>query len=319
MSCSRYIALSLLLLGASFFTFPGFARCQQTQPAAKSSAPAAPAPPKADPKADETINQLLAQLDPKKIGWMDTKYSLQASVQGAILRAEGRYLLGPDYRVRMELGVKIGKLEGNLLTVCDGTTVWNTMHIGGEHRGTNRWDLKTVLAALNAPGSGPQLAEEFSKSQALLGLFPLLKSLRQNMVFTKQESDPKGGLKLTAVWSPETTKTVAPPNGQWPLLVPRKAYLYIGTLEGKKLWPYRIEFWGPAMLRGDDSLLVEMQFRDPKILRPDEAEAKRLAQACTFDPGKLEVAERTKFMTDSIGQLRLQQGARPPATNPPGK
>jgi hypothetical protein len=319
MSCSRYIALSFLLLGASFFTFPDFAHCQQTQPAAKSSAPAPPAPPKADPKADETINQLVAQFDPKKIGWMETNYSLQSSIQGAVLHIEGRYLLGPDYRVRMDLALRIGKAKSDLLTVCDGTTLWNTVRIDGEHRGTNRWDLKTVLAALNAPGSGPQSVEEFAKSQALLGLLPLLKSLKQNMVFTKQEPDPKGGLKLTAVWSPDVTKSVAAPNTQWPLLVPRKAYAYVGTLEGKYLWPYRIEWWGPVVLRGDDVLLLEMQFRDPKILKPDDAAAKRLAQECSYDPGKDEVVDRTKAIIDQLAHFRMQQGARPPTTSPPGK
>jgi hypothetical protein len=320
MSCSQYIASSLLLAWLTLLSLPGSVLCQQSQPAQKTPLPPPP-PPKPDAKAEETVKQLIAQFDPKTMGWYDTRFSEQARIQGATLRADGRYILGPDYHVRLDLEVKLGKSQGNQTTVCDGKTIWNQTRIAGEHRETNRCDLQTTMAALSAPGTGSQFVENFSKSQAFLGLLPLLQGLHQNMVFTKQEPgrwQNQDVLKLTAVWSADLAKGVHAANPQWQL-VPKRMVLYVGTLPGKKLWPYRIEWWGPATLQNDDSLLLEMEFRDPRILKRDD-KAAELGKQCTFDPGNTEVIDRTKEIGERLAQIRMQQQqSRPTPGNAPGK
>jgi hypothetical protein len=305
----RYAAILSLILLFGLLIYSSRAFCQQSQPPAKPAA-AAPAPPKADAKADETIKQAIEQLDPRKLGWVDTKIWQESKLQGATLQTDGRYVSGPDYRLRTELTVKLGNMEGNLLAVCDGTYYWNRLRIGKEDKGVNKWEFKTIRTALQAPGTNAQFVEEFYKSQAFLGLLPLLESLRQQMIFIKQEPASLQGRemqKLTAVWSPEVSKAIVAPNSPWQLLVPQKCFIYLEKLEGKIAWPYRIEWRGPVTIRGDDSLLLQMEFRDPKILKVGSKEAQALMQLCTFDPRDAHVTDRTKEIAEQISQIQALQ------------
>jgi hypothetical protein len=96
-------------------------------------------------------------------------------------------------------------------------------------------------------------------------------------------------------------------NNSWPLLMPRKCYVFVGTLENKTLWPYRIEWWGPVLIRGDDVLLLEMEFREPRIVKADSNQAKAFLQECTFSPGAAKVTDRTRERIDGIKQIRMFQ------------
>jgi hypothetical protein len=289
--------LPLIFLTGSLL-FPVFAACQQPQPPAKQAA-APPPPPKADPKADEIFKQALDHLDQR-----------------------------PRFRLYADVIVKLGNMDGQMLTVSDGTAYWSRMRIGDLDKGVNKWDVKAVQAALKAPGMDSRLLDEFYKNQAFLGLLPLLQSLRQQMVFIRQEHVSFQGRemqKVTGVWSPDVSRAIAPPNSPWPPLVPQKCAIYFTKLEGKVEWPYRIEWWGPLTARGEDTLLLQMEFRDPKILKADSPDAKSLMQVCTFNPGTSPVMDRTKDITGQLGQIQAMQEkakadkdkAAPPPT--PGK
>jgi hypothetical protein len=325
MSCSRYFAFVWSLLWIALLFFPFSADCQENQPANKSGTPPPAPEPKEDPKAKETLKRAIEQLDSQKLGWVETRVWQQASIQGVALQGDGRYVLGPGHRFRTDLAMKIGNMEGNLLMVCDGATVWTRMRTGKEAKGLSKWNFEAVRAALEAPGIPKELIEDFYKTQALLGLVPLLQSLDRQLVFTSQEKvrwQNRDVLKLTGVWSANVRKVFIDPNAPWPLLVPHKCHLYLGTLEGKILWPYRIEWLGPVLIRGSDAQLLQLEFRGPRILKPSDKAAEKLIQLCKFQPGNETVMDRTKEICDQLNLMRQgQQSAKPPAgsSSKPGK
>jgi hypothetical protein len=288
------------------------ALAQQVPPTAPAPAPAQP-PPKADPAAERTINEAIDLLNPKQPGWLETTLRQQVHAQGLSFAADGRYLSGPDQRLRLELTVRLGSALGVLLVTSDGSTVWESVQIGKGERFISKWDLKKVQEILNSPGSLPQLREQFYRSRAFAGVVPLLQNIRDQMTFTKQEEavwQNSNVIKLTAVWSANVSKNVAPQGNLWPPMAPRMCRLYLG--KDAPHWPYRLEWLGPTSARAEDSLLMEMEFLQPRFTAANEKLPTDYSRQFTFDPGKdAKVLDRTQEVTDFLTlQIRNQPKAR---------
>jgi hypothetical protein len=264
----------------------------------------------ADEQATKTLKVATDLLDAKKLGWFETNLWQRVENLGLAYESEGRYCGGPDQRMRLDLAVKIGKTVGRLAIVSDGATVWNTTTVGSTPPALSRWDLKRINEVLSAPGTSPQLRQQFYREQFFAGLAPLILSLEQHMTFTKQEMETWKGhavYKLSATAPEATGKQTA----AWPPYVPRTSRCY---LDKTTLWPYRLEWWGPISADGEDHLLTQIEFRDPKFYK-DTGVPKELANLFQFDPGKAQVIDQTQTMTDLLTHQRmsLQQPARPAA------
>jgi hypothetical protein len=323
--------LLLPVLAASLLLLSG-AHAQQPTPPAKPAPVPAPkpdatppkadaakpaiAPPKADPEATKTLEQALELIDPtKRLGWIETKVWQQADVQGLRFQAEGRYLAAPNNRLRLDLKVRVGGTDGEMQVVSDGSTVWQALKAGSGERVVTRWELKKVLDTLTAPGTMPQLREEFFRGQMFAGAAPLLENLQKQMTFTKQEParwNNQDVLKLTGVWSSDVVKAITAQPDQWPYFLPRTCHLYLDT---KTLWPYRLEWWGPSPPQPQDGLLLEMEFREPKLHKADEPTPPGFADAFKFEAGKSQVVDQTKDLTDQL-KARAQQMALQKKTSP---
>jgi hypothetical protein len=291
-------ATALLLTGA----------LGQQSPPSPQTSPPAPPPPKADPAALHTLNQAIEQLDPAKLGWLETKLRQQVHAQDLSFEAGGHYLAGPDHRLRLELTVHLGSTEGTLRVISDGTTVWEEVHIGkGEHL-ISKWDLKKAQEMLNSPGTLPQIREQFYRSRSFAGVVPLLQNVRDQMTLIKQEEaewQKRKVLKLTAVWSADVSKSWAPQGNSWPPLMPRVCRLYLE--KEAPHWPYRLEWLGPASPRGEDSSLMEMEFLQPQIRAASEQPPPGYSRQFTFNPGEAKVVDRTQEVTAFIAsQIRNQ-------------
>jgi hypothetical protein len=287
---------------------------QQVPPAAQSPAPAAPAP-KADPAAERVIREAIDELDPNKLGWLETKLQQQVYAAGFSFKADGRYLSGPDHRLRLDLTVHVGGTDGVLHIISDGSTVWEEVYVGkGEHF-ISSWDLKKVQEKLHNPATLPQIAEQFYRSRSFAGVLPLLQNIRDQMTFIKQEEaewQKHKVVKLTAVWSADVRKKWTPQDGSWPPLLPRSCRLYLGKTAPH--WPYRLEWFGPNAPQGEDSLLMEMEFLNPQITSATEKAPLRYRGLFTFDPGKAKVVDRTKQISDLVA---LQVQNQPKAVTKP--
>jgi hypothetical protein len=308
---SRFLPLPLLTGSALLLTA---ALGQQNSPTPKPApSPQKPADTKADPAAEKTLQAAIDLLHPTKLGWVETKVWEQVEAQGFSFEAQGDYLAGPDHRLRQDLKVHLGGSEGRSLIISDGNMVWNVVTVGKAEPVITKWDLKKVSEPLNNTNVSPEFAQSFFRAYSFAGIVPLLQSIRQQMVLTKQEEEEWNKhqvYKLTAVWSAELNKRLAPqPSNPWPVLVPRLCRIYLDRQA--PYWPRRVEWWGPASQGASDTLLMQLEFRDPKFTPRDSAMPDRFARAFTFDPGKAEVVDRTQEMTANMAvQLSRQQPMR---------
>lgn len=294
------VAVILLLAGAFG---------QQQAPPRNPTIPPPPSsykPPQPDKAATDTLAAAIKQLDPIQLGWVETSFRQQANLQGLMFQAAGKYLAAPDRRMRLDLQVRLGTNVGKLEVVSDGTTLWESRQIGPGAPTVMHMAWKKVLEGLQGQPGVEQARDEFFQYQSFMGFVPLLQSIQQRMTISGQEKMTRDGremTRLTATWK------AAPPPEQWPAYLPRQCYIFLTTVGEKKIaWPERLEWWGPDAPGGKELvLLLEMEFRDPKIGQTLPAEqAARLFQV---NAGTGE--DRTSQMVEGI-KARAQQIAAQP-------
>jgi hypothetical protein len=312
-----FAALALLLTGAlAQQPAPTPPPSQPPQKPVAGPTPTTPAPtPSGDDKAAETMRIASEAVDARKLGWFETTLWQKVDTHGLTYQAEGRYLGGPNQRLRLDLQVKLGTGSGKATLVSDGATLWDVTTVGTETPTIVRLDLKRINEVLNTPGTPPQLRDQFYRDRYFAGLAPLMQSLRQQMVFKKQEVTQWNKHEVYMLSGVATEYVKMADGSPWPPFVPRTCRCY---LDKQTLWPHRLEWWGPTGQGGEDALLVQMEFRDPKFPKGENAPA-GWAQLFKFDPGKAQVLDSTQNLTEQIARIRMQpsQPAAPP-TPPQG-
>jgi hypothetical protein len=255
-------------------------------------------PLKSDPAADQALGRALERVDPKHFDWLKTTLWQQLDVQGLTFQAEGTYLVGKSGEVHLDLRLHAGSAGGSLEVRSNGKTVWEVTRIGSQPPSVTKTELGKALNLLAAPNLA-QKREEFLQSQSFVGgLVPLLTALKKQVAFTERQDARWGSravILLTGTWMNPGFE-----EKDWPESMPRRCRLY---LDAETYWPLRIEWWGPAGGRSDDTLLMQLEFRNPEY--PDtkdvdrkqftlnarefvdgtascEAKAKKLVQASTL-------------------------------------
>jgi hypothetical protein len=281
-------------------------------PPSPADPPALPPQAPPDPEAVRLLDQALAALAPERVRWAEAAVWQRVSVRGLAYEAEGRYLLGPDHRLRLDLRTRVGRAEGELRVVCDGATLWQATRLsGGPWANVRRLDVNEVRALLDSPGVGPEAREQFLQAQGLAGPHPLLQGLRQRLTWVRKEAVRRNGRawhKLTGTWSEEAAREWAPPGQPWPEGLPRQCRLY---LDPQTLWPGRLEWWGPDRPRVGEVALLQMEFRDPVLNRA--LTAAECAREFAFDAGAAPVSDRTREVADQLrgAGRELPAGAGP--------
>jgi hypothetical protein len=272
--------------------------------------------PKPHPEGTKILEEAVRVLDPKNHDWLETAFWQQADLQGLTFQADGKYLSGPNYRLRLDLKVHLGDSVGNMLVVSDGTTMWERFQMGKSDRGeVRKMDLKKVLETVNSPNMIDQVRNEFFQNQSLAGVAPVLKNIQQQMIVTRLESSTWQGkniVQLTLVWSEGTTKSFYSPNVPWQSFLPRQCVLSLAA-DPKSRWPYRIEWWGPAGSADGDALLFQVEYRNPKLNQPPAKE--QWEELFTFNTEKMQVIDRTKNEIEHLKNRRnqlAQQGNKAP-------
>jgi hypothetical protein len=306
------VACTALLLAGSFGTVSPSVPSHQDQPpepvvSALPASLALPLPTAPDAEAGAAVDRALALLDPKRLVWLDTRVWQQVHAEDVTCEADGRFVAGPGCRFRLDMATHRGNTDGTMQVVSDGRTLWQTTRIGkGSWTKPSRVRLTEVLALLDRPDTPPGVREEFFQSQGCGGLPTLLPSLRQRMDWVRKEAVRRNDryfIKLSGTWTSAVAASLAPVAKSWPPHMPRSCRLY---LDPESAWPHRLEWWGPDPARGDEVLLVEMEFRDPVLNRALTADQ----CASTFRPDADEqsmpdvTADVTQRLKAHIAQLR---------------
>jgi hypothetical protein len=268
------------------------------------AAPQLPAEPIEDVEADLTLDRAAAALMPERVAWLECAIRQKVELPGLHYESEGRYLLAPGYRYRLEVQTRGTGVPGTLLWVSDGANVWQATRVGdGAWESVSRLSLPEVLDALRGPGTPPRVRSEFLNGPTFGGVGPLLYTLRTRLMWIGHEVVHGGGgeqVALTAVWPPALLRDLAPPERPWPVGLPRVCRLW---LDAKSLWPNAVEWWGPGP-KGGDVLLARTEYFNQAVNRPLAPEV--CSRAFTFDPGAAPVADRTGQVTADLA-ARAQQ------------
>src|SRR5205823_5791448 len=188
----------------------------------------------------------------------------QADVQGLVFQCDGLFVYGPNFRLRLDLNLRTGESGNRTETYCDGNTRWEVRHEPGRKPEARRLDWAKVNQVVNQSGVPAQDREQILSSLGFSGVLPLLKSLRQDLTLTKQEKarwNDRDVFKLTGVWKSEVLRMPIP-TAQWPGSMPRQCVLF---LDSKTSLPYRLEWWGPTAQGAPDSILLQLEFRNPTV------------------------------------------------------
>lgn len=246
----------------------------------------------------------------------------QVTLNDRTYRAEGRYLqlaLKPgDWRMRLELTLKVGDSEGSLLEVCNGSVLQTRTEIdpggSGKKKRENkelRISRRNVQEILDAARKSGDFSEETETnlltSLGLGGLPALLASLEQDMKLgpPKEESiRDRPVIVLTGTWSEAVASRFRAPGspaapGLLPPTVPDQVRLYLDQQTG---FPYRILYLKKLPNREVMKPMLTLDFRDVVL---NEA----IAQA-EFEyepPAGIESVDETNFY---IQMLAPQAGAK---------
>jgi hypothetical protein len=211
---------------------------------------------------------------------------------GRSFKAEGRYLqMGlrdGDWKMRMELAIKIGSANGSLLEVCDGELLWIRTDIDTGRKKDNpeggKKDLRdtrinrcNVVKILNAAKKLPDKTYEKTiiTSLGLGGLPALLAALEQTMEFTSVKDGTlrdKPMLVIEGTWSEPFAKRLRgsmqpgqPGAGLLPPTAPDSVKIYIDRETG---FPHRISYLKKIAGRDVHRQMLTLDFLDVEINQP---------------------------------------------------
>lgn len=265
--------------------------------------------PKADAEGTKLLAEAIKELDPKQAGWLQTKFWLQGDAQGLTYQGDGLLVLGPEHRLRMDLNVQLGTGKGELQMFSDSKVFWEALKIGTLSPIIKKVVLTEAEKGVAGLSTGRSVLDESYSVQGFNGIYPMLAAIQERMVVTGRENTTRQGrpaTRLTLNWSLENEQqarnVLSPQTGQqpgvWPAHLAQQCVVYLERVDsGKRLWPARIEWWGPSPPRTGNVLMLQLEFRDPKF---DPLTPEQCARLFHFDPGHAEVVDMTKPYAENI-------------------
>lgn len=241
-----------------------------------------------------------------KAAWVETTFRHHLHGRHLLYAAEGKHIVAPQRKASLyECRVKLGNASGLLQIFCDGERVWRILE-NGPSRDIRTYPLARLLEArekidktLLGPERTAQLLRDDDAEHGFLGLRGILEEMKERLAWSRAEvvAGPQNRplYVLEGEWSKAYLDKLAPPRKEgtgtdlrelWTkrtgfIHVPRRCRLHLGQ---DNLWPYRIEWWGPAVPEGKDELLVSVEYSDP-ILKPTVPDT-QIAQV--FQPSEVD-------------------------------
>jgi hypothetical protein len=244
----RYPLLVLPVLACSSFLFTAVLNRESSS--GLRGAHEAP-PEKGLPAGEELLARAVAELAPDKMSWLETAVWQQIQGEDGRYVAHGRYLTAPGQRQRLELQVRIGKTEGKLLLVCDGSTLCQATRVGQAAPVLFQEPFKPPPQAPGHETGTATSQETFLSDLGNGGLDRVLQSIRQHL--TKPQV-------RRASWKGQPVFRI---QGGWRADLPAAPRTCTVLLDARTLWPHRIEWSGDE---GRDSWQIEL--REPLVNQP---------------------------------------------------
>jgi hypothetical protein len=216
--------------------------------------------------ARQLLDDAVATYQPARVPWQQAQLWQRVRTDGGTRELQGRYLMGPDSRLRLELGVQVGKTRAELLLVGDGQRLWQRQRVGSAEPVVTQAELPVMPKDHPAPAAF--LAERTrGLHQMSFGVSTLLALIRDGGQGWQGKSGRWAGgavLHLNASWPGAEDQAEFATEG---LRAPPRAKRVCVFLDAATLWPQRVEWWGETA-DGDPVPVVEMEFRAPVLNQP---------------------------------------------------
>lgn len=249
----------------------------------------------AETPGKDLLDQVIDGLGPERLQWL--QFTVVQKMFEENFTTEGRYVIGPGQRLRLEMKVKGAEASSNVLVVSDGQELYKA-----------RWSddeaPKATKVHLPEPESGtdPKTAREqrdlFLQREGFGGLCTLLAQIRETHTDLVQQTgtcQSRKAIRLSAACPTDESKLKSLPNH----MRARRCAIYV---DAETRWPFRIEWLGAPKPADPLVVLMRMEFRDPVLNQPlSVAECARVFR-CPY-----EVVEEPVVATEE--KLRLEEEA----------
>jgi hypothetical protein len=274
-----------------------------------------------------------------KVDSITAKIVEKVDVLEKTFKAEGRYVqLGlreGDWKMRLELTVRIGNTSASLLEVCDGELLWTRSELDSARKKEKGDGAKTeaakkeltnttitrlnVVKVLNAAKKLPEKSYEkvLITSLGLGGLPSMLSGIEQAMRFTSVKDSTLRDLPVVVVegtWKDDIAQKIKgnPQPGQagaglMPATAPDSVRVYIDRANG---FPHRVMYLKKIPGREVLKPMLTLDFLDVEI--------NQAISGTEFDyapPKDIPPIERTQLYLDQLSPT----GAKQPAGGSPGR
>jgi hypothetical protein len=216
-------------------------------------------PDKGLPLAEDLLAGAAAALAPERTAWLETQVWQQVQGEEGRFVARGRLLCAPGRRRRMELTVRVGKTEGELLLISDGRTVYREMRVA---HGGPIVSLRPLSPSENS-SDGAAAQNSMPTDLASGGPDQVVAGIRERLIAAKVR---RASWKGQAVYRIEGAWRADPPPpgellpGLRPPASPRTCAVLV---DARTLWPHRVEWAGDGE-RGS----WRVEFREPLLNQP---------------------------------------------------
>jgi hypothetical protein len=198
------------------------------------------------------LAEFLKRYDPEKIPWFTATIWQRMSVGDWGYESSSRVVLGPGHCARLELDVSGRQGKSKMLVVSDGKTIAKALLFGDEE--------PEVIATKLAEKDRPDARQRELNDHGCCGPWVLVQRFFPHLHKwqARRAQDPKEKLiKLSANAMSEVTGLPIPPG------LPVRCHLY---LDETTYWLTRLE-WA-QVTPGGEEVLLEMEFREPKLNEP---------------------------------------------------
>jgi hypothetical protein len=241
-------------------------------------------------------------------------------------KAEGRYLqtgLKPgDWRLRLELAVKIGDTEGSLLEVCDGGVLWTRTEIDFSKKKdrkdrkettVTRRDVGQIMSAARK-STDEKMQSELIASLGLGGLPALIAAVEKDMKFTpivrEETLRDRPVYVVQGSWTDEFTSKMRDQSGRgaqslFLALLPDSLRLSIDRETGV---PLRILYLKKVPGREVSRPMLTLDLLDVELDQPINN-----SEFNYEPPADVTPVEQTKMFVDMLTATEAQTKSPPPS------
>jgi hypothetical protein len=211
-------------------------------------------PQSAEAPGGPLLDKLISAVAPERVQWLQMTV-LQKMFEDNC-QSEGRFILGPGQRRRLEMKVRVNSVAGsNVFTVSDGQNICQARWTEGK---------QPRLKKIALPDSDIAGRDRYLLEHGLGGLLPLLTQIREHLHEPIQQAglcQQRKAIRLSGAWKTDEDR----PKNLPAHLRPSQCAVY---LDAESFWPFRIEWIGCPRPGDRPVLLMQMDFRDPVINQP---------------------------------------------------